>query len=273
MAMVQYVHSHMKPTELELREAYYAGASIPSLCRKYQVRNSTLAKWFAEYNISKVSYTNRRPYPEISDVQKELVLGTMLGDGCIVMKGPQAYMRITHSLKQSEYLNHKRSMLSGIYSGTVVVNSKAHQSGNDRFPDHQSQAIYTIVHPWLTEMRALMYKDGRKSIVKEWLDALQPLSLAYWFMDDGVASYSRGLYTMRFATYSFNYEEHLLIRQYFQSLGIDAVVSKYKAGKHYLRFNTSASKRLRDMIAPHIIKSMQYKIDPQAWMRRNNGRD
>jgi recombination protein RecA len=110
----------------------------------------------------------------LSDFQREVVLGGLMGDGALspTPSGHGARFRFGHGPKQSDYCDWKASLFEN-----VGVSRSANTQG----------ATFCDVSPLpeLGELRRAVYIEGRKVFSHDYLKQLTPLSLAVWYMDDG----------------------------------------------------------------------------------------
>ncbi len=161
----------------------------------------------------------------LSDQCKEVILGTLLGDGSLKINRNYKNARLSfrHSIIQKEYFFWKVNLLQSVCSSKFFWEQPAEKEvkGNSKLR-FQSAAL-----PELTEIYRFTTKRGKLNVSRKWLNKLTPLSLAIWWMDDGslVVNSRRGV----FCTDSFSCEEHKVIARYFQ------VVWKIKTqiGSHY----------------------------------------
>lgn len=101
------------------------------------------------------------------------------------------------------------------------------------------------------------------------MDNIDSLALATWFMDDGSYYYNstnRGS-RMKIATCSFTDDEQNLMINYFQNkwelnpkINYDNKNYKYPV----LYFNADDARRMVEIIRPHVIPSMEYKLDAKV---------
>jgi recombination protein RecA len=202
----------------------------------------------------------------LSDQQWEVVLGTLMGDGCLSppvrQDSESARLRMGHGARQSDYLDWKVSLLGNI-PHCRTSNSKG--------------AVFADFTPLaeLHELRSAVYLgDGKKVLSEEYLKALTPLALAIWYMDDGSFSVrSKGL-QQRTEGGSGRIEVHVeamsegsrvRLRDYLRDThGLD-VRLRYAGsrGKAMLLFSTQASAKFQELIAPYVHPSMEYKLLPR----------
>jgi len=85
---------------------------------------------------------------------------------------------------------------------------------------------------------------------------LTAFGLAIWFMDDGAADRNQ----LRLNTQSFSKDENLLLAEFLHAkFGIEVQLNKDK-DRYRLRIGAKGVKRFIEVVAPHVIPSMQYKL-------------
>lgn len=178
-----------------------------------------------------------------SDRQQSIVVGSLLGDAYLVQTTRGYAFRVNHSVVQKDYVDWKYKELE------MFVNSA---------PRSSKQCYYfrTVSHPYFSQMRSLFY-NGKQRIVpdslEQWLD---PLSFAVWVMDDGAKDGGQ----LRINTQSFSFEENQLLIEILKAkLGITATLNRDK-NRFRLRVSAYSMPRVRQLLAPYIIPSMQYKL-------------
>lgn len=182
----------------------------------------------------------------LTNVQTELVLGSMLGDGYLVKTTSGYAFRVNHGLSQKDYVDWKHNLLRDF------ANSTPRQSGTTYY-------FRTVTHPKFVELRKQFYKDKLKVIPKKLLErSLGPFILAVWIMDDG----SRDGGQLRINTQCFSQEEQVFLQNVLRAkLGIGTTLNR---DKQQLRLRVSAKSmdRLRNMVILYTIPSMLYKLIP-----------
>jgi len=144
----------------------------------------------------------------LSDQCKEIILGSLLGDGSLKIQKPYKNARFSfrHSVNQQEYFFWKVQQLKEISGESCWWKQKADGFGGEKLR-YQSLALEE-----LTELCRLTHKNNRLIIRRKWLNKLTPLSLALWWLDDGslVGNGKRG----EFCTDSFSPKEQKILAQY-----------------------------------------------------------
>ncbi|MBI3035149.1 hypothetical protein HYY71_02400 [Candidatus Woesearchaeota archaeon] len=197
---------------------------------------------------------------KIDEDVKQVLLGSLLGDGSlkICKGGKNAYYYELHGLKQKEYLIWKDQFLN-------IFNTKFYQySTYDKrtCKTYDSILIWSKVNPILTDYHKVLYKNRRKNITKKFLNEFNVLGLAIWYMDDGYYHYGDG--RCGFGTDSFNYSEHIIIKNWLKKrFGIDSQIHKRTKNNSFcytiILPKIQADKFLK-MIKSFVVPSLYYKL-------------
>ena len=187
--------------------------------------------------------------------QKQIILGGLLGDASLNKQNVQ----FSQGIKQEEYLLWK----SYFYD-------KEPKYTYNRSNGKLFKRCYFNYHiqngdiDFYSFIRKHLYSHNKKKISLKYLNELDALALAVWWMDDGCLSIFKGNRYGKLSTECFNYEEHILLKKYFKVKWDIDVSIKLEKGKYYfLRFNVTELKKLISVIYKYVceIPSMIYKID------------
>ncbi len=189
-----------------------------------------------------------------SEYQKAIIIGTILGDGCLCENWSKTNYRLlmTHSVDQKDYILWKYS----IFKQWILSEPRFYERT-------RSLTIRTISHPGLTTLRKIFYEGKTKIIPKNIFELMKnPITLAVWFMDDGNKIIKNGkLSGYHLNTQSFTYDENKILANTLEKLyGIDPVIEKNKNG-YRLSIQKKISREIfRDVIDSFILASMKYKF-------------
>ena len=202
----------------------------------------------------------------LSDPQWEVILGSLMGDGCLSpavrQDSESARLRMGHGAKQAEYLDWKISLLGNIPHCRTTNGKGA------AFADFTPLAE-------LHELRSAVYLgDGKKFLSEDYLKALTPLALAVWYMDDGGFTLrSKGLQQrteggsgrIEICVEATTEGSQQRLRDYLHDThGLDVRLRRAgKRGKSVLMFSTAATAVFQQIIAPYVHPSMAYKLLPR----------
>ncbi len=191
----------------------------------------------------------------LSDVQREILVGILLGDACLETQnaGRSYRLKIEQGIAHADYVQHLYSVLRD-----WVLSPPRLKQGQTRGVTTLNLAFQTVSHPELSLYGELFYRERVKVVPEVIGDLLTARGLAYWYMDDGSmkSSESKGVL---FNTHAFSSDDvnrlievlerfGLLARRRQQSDGIQIYVS----GASYERFV--------ELVNPYVIEAMRYKV-------------
>lgn len=238
---------------------------------------STVRAWFNKFNLDR-PLSSRNIFHELretemSAIQKSIVLGSILGDGClhIPKHSKNAILTIKHCEKQRGYLKWKYQMLRpfsrGIYRTTEpgpaeICGVKSYDSG--------SFATYTMAHPNLTEFYYKYYKNRIKSVHKSIIEDLDLVALAVWVADDGTFYTDKkftGVFHGKICTNNFTYDDVVILSAALGKFYNDSI-KIYPHNKEKTQFvlkmtNSNAVRLMINSIKEILPKCIHYKLDPQ----------
>lgn len=187
---------------------------------------------------------------KLNKLQKDLIIGTILGDGCLITSrsGKAARLQVRQKAKYYKYVFWKYEF----FKDWITTKPRY-----DRFND--SAVFRTISHPDLMEIKCLFYKGNVKMIPNNIKDLLKnPLSLAIWFMDDGNGD--REYPCLKLSTYAFqeigNKRLQISLKENF---GLGSKIVDSSKG-YYLYFPKDHALKLYKLIKMYIIPCMEYKF-------------
>ncbi len=196
----------------------------------------------------------KNPFILVTQEEHDLIIGSLLGDASIRQRELNSCFRVAHSIKQKDYINWKFDLLSEFNISEFCERKRVI---NER--EVNMICLATRTHPVFNYYRNLFYKGGKKIIIQEIFNHLNPRSLAIWICDDG--SYSTTQDYIILCTNSFSFEEHKLIKNFFEKkFNLSPTIGFRDNKYYYLRFKKEDTQRLIKIIKPFIPQSMIYKI-------------
>ena len=177
-------------------------------------------------------------------MQHAIVTGTLLGGGAMRCK-TNALLEINHSVAQASYVDWKYRHLA-----EYVSTPPKQRNGNGT---RTAYRFVTRSDPVLTPYFRMFYGSGRKEVPEL---RLSPLALAVWFMDDGGRSRNAVyLNTQQFDLHS----QRRLLEVLSEQWGIAATLNRDKT-YHRIRVSVDGTVRLAQVIAPHVLPELRYKL-------------
>jgi len=230
----------------------------------YGVTHGTISLWRKKYSIKGINASHRKffdnPQIELSQRQQSIILGTLLGDGCLKTSNVSSYLTISHTYKQKEYLFWLYEELKSI----CPTAPKSYISKGK----YETWYFASESRKDLKEINDKIYTP-KKAVNKWWADQIDELALAIWFMDDGTLSYiNKKRSDFSFATNSFSEEENYLLASVLKTkFDIDTSVKPLnkKSGLQYnLYIHDNSFDKFSNLIDANVVPSMRYKLPSEA---------
>lgn len=241
----------------KVKELVLEGKTTAQIAKILGICSTTARKYTYELGLEPNSLRTKtltKKKIELTDVQWEVLYGSLLGDMSIDTNWKNARPIISQGGEQLAYFEHKCE---------IFKNLIGEPSTKDRY-DKRTKKYYHkyiakfLTNPIYTELKAKLYPNGIKTVTKYWLDKVTARGLAYWFMDDGTSS---GV----IATNSFSKEECLLIVDWFkEKWDIECTLQKSINNVHeqYVIYIRSKSRpKFYNLVKPYFIPSMLYKLE------------
>ena len=186
-------------------------------------------------------------------LQKQVLLGIMLGDGTFYQNSISGKIEWVHKKTSVEYMDY----ISQILDYIVNPNRRDGISGYGSKTLRQE----TFSNYYIKDYFTSFIKKGRK-IVPNWVEAeLTPISIAFWYMDDGTLIHDEGQRDrISFATCGFTKKDCDVLVKGLKKLGIESQIKKYSDGYNIIVVNADNSIKLFLLMSPYISESMKYKI-------------
>lgn len=221
--------------------------------------------------MQKLNNTSREKKIEITPTAEQILLGSMLGDGCMYKhihpeyskKILNSYLSISHSIRQEEYIKYKKALLEkeGIKCHLLFINGdtiKPHYIKGVEVKEYGKYILKTQRNVVFNKYRDMFYFSKNKGKrVNKYLYKLNSLGLAIWFMDDG---YKKGN-NFVLCTNSYTFKEVKLLQNILKhNFNIDTSIHKSNLNQPLLYIKSKSSKIFKNLIQPYICNSMRYKI-------------
>lgn len=184
-------------------------------------------------------------YKDLSDIQKSIMIGSMLGDGSIRKEKRSSYsFRLSHCKEQKEYSDWKTKFFQGsIYTrsdGAVLFSSEASQAFLPYYEDY--------------------YEFGRKCVVPNNV-VLDPISIAVWFQDDGyLVGNSNEPKAVEFSTHRFDIDSVKTLSNCLLKRCINNSIREVSPNQFVISCTVEGTANLIREIGKYIHPTMQYKV-------------
>lgn len=183
-------------------------------------------------------------FPKITDDQKQIIHGTILGGSSIIRQknGKNCYLSMRG--RNQKWIECKAQELNFIAPPNPYCQEK-----NGYFRWHSKSS------PLLTEWYNLFYKDDKRTISMNILDELRDIGLAIWFLDCGKLKNKEIVLNLD----HFGNKEIKIISQYFKEISLNNKIQKSN-----IKLNKEASEKFIKVIGIHIPEFMYWALDQPA---------
>lgn len=197
-----------------------------------------------------------RSVADLSPEQQAVLVGTLLGDGCLALHGRHPRLHIKHKEAHSSLAEFKYRVFENFIS--MPLHRFDQRLGGKRFPCVQ---FATKTNPSFMKFYQDFYEGRRKVVPKDIVARLTPLAVAVWLMDDGSADYAG----VTFQTHSFTENEVcLLARSLGERYGL-AVRLRLNKSRWILYVTAAELPRLQKIVEPYLLEDLKYKLVPRRF--------
>jgi len=197
----------------------------------------------------------------MTQIQKRVLIGMVLGDAYLQKTGKKnARIRLEHSSKQKEYLKWKVSFFPEFFQGKLT---ELRRYNKEFGKDYEYVRAQSYASPQIGKFRQLFYDDSGVKIIPNEIGLIltSPLSLAVWFMDDGYY-YKRDKMAYFYLPNpkSDNPDEFQeLLNALSDNFSLNPSLKRKTRG-WCLVLSVKETEKLVNIVSPHIIDSMAYKL-------------
>lgn len=198
------------------------------------------------------SVFTRKQYRNPSSFQKEFLIGKLLGDGSVNKKNCNWSLTISHKEDHSSYLSTCERLFGELSARTIYTSTSGYGTIMKRVSTRADFGIKKLLEDFIV--------NGKKVIPQSL--SLTPVSLAFWYMDDGGLVHTE-LQKDRaaIAICSFSKESSSNLQLVLEKYGFsNFTIRTDKKGYERLTFNASDAEKLFLDIRKYIPPVMQYKL-------------
>ena len=195
---------------------------------------------------------------KLSEFQRQVLVGTLLGDGCLETQnnGRTYRLKIEHSIAQKDYVDWKYQ----VFKNFILSEPRIHKRMSYGMV-RDNYCFSTVSHGSLRFYGQQFYKDGKKIMPAVISKMLTPLALAVWFMDDGSVK-SKQHRALVIHSQSFNKQDLVKIIEILdKKYAIKSTLRKREDGSGYVLYLLSETiDKFIDLVKEYILPSMRYKL-------------
>ncbi len=191
----------------------------------------------------------------LSDVQREVLVGILLGDACLETQnaGRSYRLKIEQGIAHADYVQHLYLVLRD-----WVLSPPRPKQGQTKGVTTLNLAFQTVSHLELSLYGQLFYRERRKIVPDNIGELLTARGLAYWFMDDGSmkSSESKGVL---FNTHAFSSDDVNRLVEILKGFDLRAQMRRQSDGIQ-IYVSGASYERFVELVDPYVIEAMRYKV-------------
>lgn len=231
---------------------YLRGFSIGQLASSEKCSCTKIRNFLLKNNVKLRGRGASLKKINLSEREKQIIYGTLLGDSCIVRTRKTFWMTIAHGGKQEEYARWKMEGLQSLKPRFYKYN-RPDKRTNKSYVQIQ---IHTRSHPLFNKIQNEIYSNGNKQPTVDYLNRLSPLAIAVWYCDDGNLYQNRDSNHLTLAIDAFKDKQMI----------VDFFKTKYNLNFHPNRtnirlVNKKEINKFFSVFGKHIPSCMKYKKD------------
>lgn len=183
--------------------------------------------------------------PKITDWQRQIILGTILGGSSIVRPkgGRNSYLSMRG--KDAYWLEFKSQELKNLASPTPFLI----ENENKYFRWH------SLCYPDFNDLHDQFYAGGKKQVTMDLLNELRDIGLAVWYLDGGKLEKGQ----ISFNTNVYKEEGTKIINDYFNEIGIKAT-SSVKPSSYRVILSEDGTEQLFKVISYRVPQFMLHRL-------------
>lgn len=192
----------------------------------------------------------------LSKRQQDVLVGTLLGDGCLEINGKNVRLKVDHSIKQKQLTDWIFNEFRNLCSKEPYFLDQSDVRTNKLYHHYRFSTLSLMT---LNRFYEVFYPLKRKIVPKNIKLILNnPLSLAVWYMDDGFRRTDcNGLYL---CTSAFTKKEQLLLIEVLKvNFSLDARIH-YAAGNARIYIPASSAIRFCELVKEFVVPDLSYKL-------------
>lgn len=191
----------------------------------------------------------------------QLILGMVLSDATMYRVSHEALVKFEQGANQKEFLFHLFQECKGYCFITepkirkYIHGTKQGEVKSYWFKTFSHKSFSIIWNIFYTTSNGITKKTINPGVI---LNHLDEVGLAYWVIGDGSLHRERRVLTLH--TQGFSHDENKMISEELNlKFGFKSKVVKHK-NNFVVQFVTNDANKLYELIKPHLIPTMQYKL-------------
>jgi len=211
------------------------GLNHEEMAKEAKCSKRVIEKWCCEKH--KLTQEYRKIHKQLNDIQKDLVIGSLLGDGHVDKRETQPIFIVSHAENQKDYLFWKYELMKDFMNISPTYYKEAyHNFGTDsKYLCQPHYRISSRIHNCFIQYREM----SKRNLI----DNLNEFSLSIFALDDGYRGDSNWEICLADIPLKDRYHFIDIMKNRFD---LDGIVEN--SDKRYMRFTAKSSRKLDEII-------------------------
>lgn len=238
----------------KFEELFNEGLSDYAIAKKLNMSPEGVYSHRIRYGYLRDNNLRINPPIELTDFQKQVLIGTMLGDASfrMVKNEVSPSMSCAHGIKQKEYCEYKTKIFESL--GAKCNYHKRNTIDKRTGIYYEDYTMRIPANPEFLPYFKSFYPNGKKVIPIDLFNQFTGVSLAFMFMDDGSKTPSG----YRISTNCFT-QSNIMQFQNFLLEKFNIETSLCADNSIYIRANSR--NLFTYIVSPYVIECMKYKLN------------
>ena len=228
---------------------FIEGLNHEEMAKEAKCSKRVIEKWC--YEKHGLTQKFRQHNKELNNIQRDLIIGSLLGDGHIDKRETQPLFIVSHAENQKEYLYWKYELLKDLCNRSPLYIKPQDKLFGDKLYSCQAQyRLCTRIYDCLKEYRSMSKR--------ELINNLNQFSLSIFALDDGYRAYSK----WQICLADIDIEDRILFVDNLKNeFGLVGTICNYD--NRYVNLDSHSSIKLDDIILsniPNDLDIIKYKI-------------
>jgi hypothetical protein len=188
---------------------------------------------------------------ELCPLQQSVLVGTILGDGCLAKHGHHHRLHVKHKLAHRALIEYKYGVFREFIS--MELHQFDQRLYGASFPCLQ---FASRTSPIFSKWHSRFYRQGVKIVPQDVEQYLTRQALTVWFMDDGAADHAG----VTIQTHSFRTDEVVRLIDVLKDKFQLAATLRSNKGAEIIYIPARSMSSFRELVAPHLLADLAYKL-------------
>lgn len=236
----------------KMEELFNSGLSDYKIAKELGVKPCSVFNYRKYHNIGMDRNLKYNKAIKLTDFQRQLLIGTLLGDSSLEKANTNPRVSCTHGIKQKEYCEYKTGLLESLGAHSKCYKRKTIDNRTGLY--YEECTMRLPANPEFVDLYYSFYPEGHKVFPLDLLNDYSEVSLAFHYMDDGYKI--RGGYALSTNCFDKNSLQKFVsfLKERF---GLEASVWNKE---NVIYIHKRSSEKFKSLVEPYFCDCMRYKL-------------